>query len=614
MSASCNGPATQADAPAAYPPQSAIAAVLRGPRAADYDREPGHQLAVHRAGEALPGRRRPGERRDRAERRPSEFFVPVAKPKKASAQLALQFGGGTAPAAQRDHQRDPPSRRPMAHSRATQHTTATRRSSSRTGAPTTASGASSSARSRPPRPRSTLSRPPRRSATRRRLNVIRAENARLNAGLPRLAFKMATGSGKTVVMAMLIAWQALNKLANPQDRRFADTLPDRHARHHDPRPPPGAAAQRSRQLLPVERDLVTPEQLERLQAATIVITNYHAFIRRETDAGGRADQEGPRRARRRHGRGSRRRRSEMVRRVCRVLGQREEHRRPQRRGPPLLPLRRRESRGRDARAPTSGRRRSRTPRRPASGSTACGRSATRSASAAIYDLSATPFFLQAAPAIAEGTLFPWVVSDFGLMDAIESGIVKVPRVPVSDDSMTGDLPTLPRPVGPRPRRPARARAARTRRDRQATRVLPKELEGALRSLYADYERSYHEWAGAGTRHAAGLHRRLLEHQRQQARLRLDRGLGQTAARTATTVARARQACPLQQRRGRRRWLDRPEQPADRLGAARVAASRWTRRSRRSPRPRSRSSSASTSPASRAAALTRSPTRTSCARS
>jgi type III restriction enzyme len=39
-----------------------------------------------------------------------------------------------------------------------------------------------------------------------------------------MAFKMATGSGKTVVMAMLIAWQSLNKLANPQDKRFSDTF------------------------------------------------------------------------------------------------------------------------------------------------------------------------------------------------------------------------------------------------------------------------------------------------------------------------------------------------------------------------------------------------------
>src|SRR3970282_577752 len=58
---------------------------------------------------------------------------------------------------------------------------------------------------------------------------------------------------------------------------------------------------------------------------------------------------------------------------------------------------------------------------------------------AVFDLSATPFFLKGS-GYAEGTLFPWVVSDFGLMDAIESGIVKIPRVPVSDDAMTGTGP------------------------------------------------------------------------------------------------------------------------------------------------------------------------------
>ena len=51
---------------------------------------------------------------------------------------------------------------------------------------------------------------------------------------------------------------------------------------------------------------------------------------------------------------------------------------------------------------------------------------------AVYDLSATPFFLRGS-GYEEGTLFPWVVSDFSLMDAIESGIVKLPRVPVTDN-------------------------------------------------------------------------------------------------------------------------------------------------------------------------------------
>lgn len=55
-------------------------------------------------------------------------------------------------------------------------------------------------------------------------NELRHANDTSNPGLNRLAMKMATGSGKTVVMAMLIAWQALNKLASPQDARFTDTF------------------------------------------------------------------------------------------------------------------------------------------------------------------------------------------------------------------------------------------------------------------------------------------------------------------------------------------------------------------------------------------------------
>ena len=67
----------------------------------------------------------------------------------------------------------------------------------------------------------------------------------------------------------------------------------------------------------------------------------------------------------------------------------------------------------------------------------------------VYDLSATPFFLKGGGysnttsegvKTTEGILFPWVVSDFSLIDAIESGIVKVPRVPVSDNAMTADQP------------------------------------------------------------------------------------------------------------------------------------------------------------------------------
>ena len=58
---------------------------------------------------------------------------------------------------------------------------------------------------------------------------------------------------------------------------------------------------------------------------------------------------------------------------------------------------------------------------------------------ATYDLSATPFFLRGS-GYAEGTLFPWTVSDFSLMDAIECGIVKLPRVPVAENIPGDEMP------------------------------------------------------------------------------------------------------------------------------------------------------------------------------
>ena len=56
----------------------------------------------------------------------------------------------------------------------------------------------------------------------------------------------------------------------------------------------------------------------------------------------------------------------------------------------------------------------------------------------VMDLSATPFFLSGSGYV-EGTLFPWTMSDFSLMDAIECGIVKLPRVPVAENDRCGKL-------------------------------------------------------------------------------------------------------------------------------------------------------------------------------
>ena len=108
----------------------------------------------------------------------------------------------------------------------------------------------------------------------------------------------------------------------------------------------------------------------------------------------------------------------------------------------------------------------------------------------IYDLSATPFFLKGS-GYSEGTLFPWVVSDFSLVDAIESGIVKVPRVPVADNSMTGDQPTY-RNLW------LRIREDLPRKGRKTDAIsgepkLPAELQGALLSLYGHYEQAFRRW-------------------------------------------------------------------------------------------------------------------------
>src|SRR5206468_12698233 len=117
-----------------------------------------------------------------------------------------------------------------------------------------------------------------KTADTKSLNHIRERNAELNASLPRMAFKMATGSGKTVVMGMLIAWQTLNKLANPYDKRFSTRFLI---------VTPGITIKdRLRVLLPNDpqtfyrtMDIVTPEQLDRLQAAPPEITHHPAFIR-----------------------------------------------------------------------------------------------------------------------------------------------------------------------------------------------------------------------------------------------------------------------------------------------------------------------------------------------
>jgi type III restriction enzyme len=316
-------------------------------------------------------------------------------------------------------------------------------------------------------------------------NSIRNFNDANNPGLYRVAFKMATGSGKTVVMAMLIAWQVLNKIANPQDARFTDaflivtpgiTIRDR-LRVLYPNDPQNYYQQ---------RDIVSLSQMAELGKAKIIITNFHVFKPRELEKAGRLTKailangqtssltETP---------------DQMVRRVCRELGSKknimvindEAHHcyrhKVEAEEIKLTGDDRRESEKREEEA-----------RVWISGLEAVKK---KIGIKTIYDLSATPFFLRGS-GYSEGTLFPWVVSDFSLIDAIECGIVKVPRVPVADDSMQGEMPTY-RDIWLRIRDHLPKKGRGTKDESTGDPKPPKELEGALLSLYGNYEKYYRQW-------------------------------------------------------------------------------------------------------------------------
>ena len=110
---------------------------------------------------------------------------------------------------------------------------------------------------------------------------VRGANEEANPELLRIALKMATGSGKTTVMAMLIAWQTLNAVRSPGSSLFSRSFLIIT---------PGITIKdRLRVLMPEGsesyyrgRELVPADMLGDIGKAKIVITNYHAFKHRET--------------------------------------------------------------------------------------------------------------------------------------------------------------------------------------------------------------------------------------------------------------------------------------------------------------------------------------------
>ena len=311
-----------------------------------------------------------------------------------------------------------------------------------------------------------------------------------NPELIRLALKLVTGAGKTTVMAMLIAWQTINAVRRPQSRKFTRgflvvapglTIRDR-LRVLQPNDPDSYYA---------SRELVPSDLLDDIHRAKIVITNYHAFKLRERvelSKGGRSLLQG-----RGDALNTLETEGQMIQRVM----------------PDLMGLKRilvlndeahhcyRERPNSDDDDDLTGddkkeaEKNNEAARLWISGLESVKRhlGITR-----VIDLSATPFFLRGS-GYAEGTLFPWAMSDFSLMDAIECGIVKLPRVPVADNIPGSEMPMFRNLWDHiRTKMPKKGRSKATTLDPLS---LPTQLQTALEALYGHYEKTFQLWQDSG---------------------------------------------------------------------------------------------------------------------
>lgn len=328
---------------------------------------------------------------------------------------------------------------------------------------------------------------PRSSSQGRRFwTHLEAANAASNPELLRLALKLATGAGKTTVMAMLIAWQTLNAVRHPNAKRFTRgflviapgiTIKDR-LRVIQPNDP--ESYYKSREIVP-------EDMLIDLGKAKIVITNYHAFKKKDEVSLNKVQQAALRTKSKPESDGA------MIRRVAGelmglknivVINDEAHHCYRER------PLTVEEIKSLKGDELAEAKEANEAARLWISGIEAVKREL---GVPMVYDLSATPFFLRGS-GYREGSLFGWVMSDFSLMDAIECGIVKLPRVPVMDNVPGGDTPMFrnlweelqKNPV----KLPKKGRSSGQKLDPQK---LPNPLLTAIDALYGHYEKTHALW-------------------------------------------------------------------------------------------------------------------------
>ena len=316
---------------------------------------------------------------------------------------------------------------------------------------------------------------------------LEAANAASNPDLMRLALKLATGAGKTTVMAMLIAWHTVNAVRHPNAKRFSRgflivapgiTIKDR-LRVLQPNDP--ESYYKSREIVP-------EDMLPDLGKAKIVITNYHAFKKKDEVALNKVQRSALRTEPKPESDGA------MIRRVAGelmgmknvvVLNDEAHHCYRER---PLTDEEQKALKGDEL---AEAKENNEAARLWIAGLEAMKRELGLNM---VYDLSATPFFLRGS-GYREGSLFGWVMSDFSLMDAIECGIVKLPRVPIMDNVPGGETPMfrdLWKHIGSK--LPKKGRGKSGFDDPQK---LPNELLTAIDALYGHYEKTFDAWKAAG---------------------------------------------------------------------------------------------------------------------
>jgi type III restriction enzyme len=323
------------------------------------------------------------------------------------------------------------------------------------------------------------------------LDKLAAANKDANPELLRYALKLATGAGKTTVMAMLIAWQTINAERHPASKNFTRgflvcapglTIKDR-LRVLQPNDPDSYYA---------SRELVPTDMLEDVKRAKIVITNYHAFMlreRMEISKGGRQLLQG------RTGEEPQTLETEgqMLQRVMpelmgmkNILAINDEAHHCYRERPKAADD---ESLKGDEKKEAE--KNNEAARTWISGLEIVNRKLGLSR---VIDLSATPFFLRGS-GYNEGTLFTWTVSDFSLMDAIECGIVKLPRVPVAENISGNEMPMF-RDLWENIRNemPKKGRGKGGELDPLE---LPTRLQTALEALYGHYAKTFKLWEDKG---------------------------------------------------------------------------------------------------------------------